>query len=125
MDLDSLRLNPVKTWETTFGPQVLLFLKLQSMVHINRRLCSVMNNHKTNVPVTAIHITETEREEERRRGSGREGRRERRQIPTMGSLSKTLLLPLDNHCPEAAVFTLFYFILCSPMYSSPIFSAYF
>ena len=105
---------------------MLLFLKLQSMVHTNRRMYSVMNNHKTNVPVTAIHITEMEREEERRRkGSGREGRRERRQIPTMGSLSKTLLLPLDNHCPEAAVFTSFYFILCSLMYSSPIFSAYF
>ena len=101
------------------------------MVHINRRLHSV-NNHKTNVPVTAIHITEMEREEERgrKRGgegkrSGREGRRERRQIPTMGSFSKTLL-PLDNHCPEVVIFTaLFYFILCSPTYSSPIFSAYF
>lgn len=30
-----------------------------------------MNNHKTNVPVTAIHITEMEREEEQREEESR------------------------------------------------------
>ena len=70
---------------------------------------------------------EEQREEERgRRKAEWEGGKEGEKIPTTGSFSKTLLLPLDNHCPEVVIFTaLFYFILCSPMYSSPIFSAYF
>lgn len=95
------------------------------MVHVNRRLYSVMNKHKTNVPVTAIDITEMEREEERRgedrrrrRGSGREGRRERRQTLTRGSFSKTLLLPLENHGPEAAVFTSLLYTLLSYVFIS-------
>lgn len=46
------------------------------MIHVNRRLYSVMNNHKTNVPVTAIDITEMEREAERR---GEDWRRRERE----------------------------------------------
>lgn len=100
----------------------------------------MMNHHKTNVHVTAIHITEMEREGERgneggkrRKGEWREGRRdggrEKTEIPTMSKrkffLKDTLLLSLDNHYPVSVFTSLFYFMLCSRVYSSPIFSAYF
>lgn len=100
------------------------------MVHVNRRLYSVMNKHKTNVPVTAIDITEMER----KRGGGktgggeggvggREGGREDRL--SQGVLSQKHSFYLLRITVLRRQSSLLYFILCSPMYSSAIFPAYF
>lgn len=91
-----------------------------------------MNNHKTNVPVTTIDITEMEREAERMGGrleeegggvGGREGGREDRL--SQGVLSQKHSFYLLRITVLRWQSSLLYFILCSPMYSSAIFSAYF
>lgn len=90
------------------------------MIHVNRRLYSAVNNHKTNVPIIPLTITEMERQSGwgktggGGRGVGREEGGERQKL-SQGVLSQKHSFYLLNHGPEVAVFhffTLYFALLC-------------